>query len=85
MTDKYNDKFGTSYKDFNELAEDFDYTVKSRCKEVNDMINSIRVCDPAVGSGHFLCLCTQRAYCHQTRSKHLTKSRWQEVCLQCDY
>lgn len=54
VTDKYNDKFGTSYKDFNELAEDFDYTVKSRCKDVNDMINSIRVCDPAVGSGHFL-------------------------------
>lgn len=54
VTEKYNEKFGTSYKDFNELAEDFDFTVKSRCEEVDGMINNIRVCDPAVGSGHFL-------------------------------
>ncbi len=85
MTDKYNDKFGTSYKDFNELAEDFDYTVKSRCKEVNDMINSIRVCDPAVGSGHFLVSALNELIAIKRDLKHLTKSRWQEVCLQCDY
>lgn len=54
VTEKYNEKFGTTYNNFNELAEDFDYTDKTRCKEVNEMINNIRVCDPAVGSGHFL-------------------------------
>lgn len=54
VTDKYNERFGTSYENFNELADDFDYTDKALCQEVNDMINTIRVCDPAVGSGHFL-------------------------------
>ena len=54
VTDKYNEKYGTSYRDFEELADDFDHTDKNRRDEVNDMINSIRVCDPAVGSGHFI-------------------------------
>lgn len=54
VTDKYNTKYGTSYSDFDELAYDFDHTDKVRRDEVNDMINCIRVCDPAVGSGHFV-------------------------------
>ncbi|MBQ0046416.1 MAG: Eco57I restriction-modification methylase domain-containing protein [Prevotellaceae bacterium] len=54
VTDKYNAKYGTSYSDFAELAYDFDHTDKVRRDEVNNMINSIRVCDPAVGSGHFV-------------------------------
>lgn len=54
VTDKYNTKYGTRYKDFDELAYDFDHTDKVRRDEVNNMINNIRVCDPAVGSGHFV-------------------------------
>lgn len=54
VTDKYNEQYGTSYKDFNELADDFDYTDKNKRDDVNDLINHIRVCDPAVGSGHFV-------------------------------
>lgn len=54
ITDKYNEKYGTSYNTFADLVEDFDYTDKTRRDEVNELINSIRVCDPAVGSGHFL-------------------------------
>ncbi len=54
VTDKYNEKYGTSYNTFSDLVEDFDYTNKTRRDEVNDLIDSIRVCDPAVGSGHFL-------------------------------
>lgn len=54
VTDKYNEKYGTSYHDFEELIENFDHTDKIRRDEVNDMINNIRVCDPAVGSGHFI-------------------------------
>lgn len=54
VTDKYNVQYGTSYKDFNELADDFDYTDKNKRDDVNDLINHIRVCDPAVGSGHFV-------------------------------
>lgn len=54
VTDKYNTKYGTNYSDFDALAYDFDHTDKVRRDEVNNMINSIRVCDPAVGSGHFV-------------------------------
>ena len=54
ITDKYNERYGTSYNTFADLAEDFDYTNKTKRDEVNELINSIRVCDPAVGSGHFL-------------------------------
>ena len=54
ITDKYNERYDTSYNTFADLAEDFDYTNKTKRDEVNELINSIRVCDPAVGSGHFL-------------------------------
>ncbi len=54
VTDKYNEKYGTSYADFSELVDDFDYTDRDRCRDVNELINGIRICDPAVGSGHFL-------------------------------
>lgn len=54
VTDKYNEKYGTSFNDFEELTCDFDHTDKVKRNEVNEMINSIRVCDPAVGSGHFI-------------------------------
>lgn len=54
ITDKYNSKYGTSYMSFADLVEDFEYTDKTKREEVNSLINSIRICDPAVGSGHFL-------------------------------
>lgn len=54
VTDKYNERYGTSYNTFADLVEDFDFTNKTKRDEVNELINSIRVCDPAVGSGHFL-------------------------------
>lgn len=54
VTEKYNAKFGTSFACFSELTENFDYTDFSRCEQVNELINTIRICDPAVGSGHFL-------------------------------
>ena len=54
VTDKYNEKYNTTYSTFIDLVEDFDYTDKAKRDEVNELINSIRICDPAVGSGHFL-------------------------------
>lgn len=54
ITDKYNERYVTSYNTFADLVEDFDFTNKTKRDEVNELINSIRVCDPAVGSGHFL-------------------------------
>ena len=39
---------------FKDLKEHLDITKKEKRQQYNDLINSVRVCDPAVGSGHFL-------------------------------
>ena len=36
------------------LKEHIDYKDKDKRKQYNDIVNSVRICDPAVGSGHFL-------------------------------
>jgi adenine-specific DNA-methyltransferase len=40
--------------DFEELKDKIDYTNKSQREEANQLINEIKIVDPAVGSGHFL-------------------------------
>ena len=40
--------------DFDDIGDKLDYTDKEQRQRANDIINSLRLCDPAVGSGHFL-------------------------------
>jgi len=51
-------KFSEFYKrqisDFEHLKEFIDPTDKEQRQKANEIINSIKICDPAVGSGHFL-------------------------------
>ena len=49
-------KFNDTYKDWNCKTEVDLYNKLSRIdvKEANSVFNSIKICDPAVGSGHFL-------------------------------
>ncbi|WP_375561412.1 Eco57I restriction-modification methylase domain-containing protein [Bernardetia sp. OM2101] len=56
---KFNAHYGWEYQSFDSLKENFyDYIRKGDRnivrKEANQIINSIKICDPAVGSGHFL-------------------------------
>lgn len=46
---KFNELKGWKCKDFNQL-----YNLIEDKQEANDIINDIKICDPAVGSGHFL-------------------------------
>ncbi len=46
---KFNETKGWKCANFDELYDEIDNR-----KEANDIINSIKICDPAVGSGHFL-------------------------------
>jgi adenine-specific DNA-methyltransferase len=46
---KFNSEKGWNCKDFDDL-----YNKITDRKEANNIINSIKICDPAVGSGHFL-------------------------------
>lgn len=59
VVQKFNDAKGWKCKDFPELREDLNDYIrendrKTARKEANDIINSLKICDPAVGSGHFL-------------------------------
>jgi hypothetical protein len=40
--------------DFSDLGDKLDYTDKEVRQRANNIIDSLRICDPAVGSGHFL-------------------------------
>ena len=53
IVQKFNDKLQTNYKDFSVLKSEIDRTKEGR-EKANDIINDLKVCDPAVGSGHFL-------------------------------
>jgi len=58
---KFNEAWGWTCNDFEELKEDLFEEIKSGNKgretirqEANAIVNSLHICDPAVGSGHFL-------------------------------
>ena len=56
VVQKFNESQSVQCQDFVELKEylDDDYKKPEKRKAYNDLLNSIRICDPAVGSGHFL-------------------------------
>lgn len=54
VVDKFNKKKGWNCSDFEDLKEHVDYGKREVRTEANEIINSLKICDPAVGSGHFL-------------------------------
>ena len=54
VIDKFNELKNWKVKSFDELKNYVDNKSIADIKEANDIINSITICDPAVGSGHFL-------------------------------
>lgn len=54
--DKFNEKYSQNCKKLDEVRFIIQTQFNSidKRKEVSELINSIRICDPAVGSGHFL-------------------------------
>lgn len=54
VIDKFNEAKGWKCKDFEELKAKVDNFSREDRIENNRIINSIKICDPAVGSGHFL-------------------------------
>lgn len=54
VIDKFNKEKGWMCQDFEDLKEKIDYGQREVRIEANEIINSLRICDPAVGSGHFL-------------------------------
>lgn len=53
---KFSENKNAEYKDFEDLKKNIDLSSSGRI-EANKIVNSIKICDPAVGSGHFLVSC----------------------------
>jgi len=51
---KFNDANSWACKDFDELKEYVEYHQPEVRNKANEVINNLKLCDPAVGSGHFL-------------------------------
>lgn len=51
---KFNEAYNWNCKDFDGLTELIEYQEPETRKRANEIINSLKICDPAVGSGHFL-------------------------------
>ena len=54
VVDKFNKLKGWNCTDFEDLKDRIEYGQREVRIEANQIINSIKICDPAVGSGHFL-------------------------------
>ncbi|MFO7874633.1 MAG: Eco57I restriction-modification methylase domain-containing protein [Bacteroidales bacterium] len=61
VVQKFNDTKGWNCKTFDDLREDVNHFIRSHPQgrkeareEANEIVNSLKICDPAVGSGHFL-------------------------------
>lgn len=54
VVDKFNTAKGWDCKTYEDLIEYIDFRSVDNRTEANKIINSLKICDPAVGSGHFL-------------------------------
>lgn len=51
---KFNEANGWDCKEFKDLKEYIEYQQPEARNQANTVINNLKICDPAVGSGHFL-------------------------------
>ena len=54
VVQKFNDANGWACKDFADLDNYIEYQQPEARNKANALINNLKICDPAVGSGHFL-------------------------------
>ncbi len=54
VTQKFNETYSWTCENFEALQEQIEFQDKEKRQEANTLINSLTICDPAVGSGHFL-------------------------------
>ena len=91
IVDKFNKFKGWQCSDFEDLKENIDYGNREERIEANEIINSIRICDPAVGSGHFLVSALNELIAIkselgvlQDRQERPKRIKDYNICVECD-
>ena len=54
VVDKLNKEFKWHCQNIDDVKTSIDYNSAAQIKRINELINTLHICDPAVGSGHFL-------------------------------
>ncbi len=54
VVNKFSEAYKKQFKNFEHLKDFIDYSDTEERKNANKIINNLQICDPAVGSGHFL-------------------------------
>ncbi|PID88400.1 MAG: type II restriction endonuclease [Bacteroidia bacterium] len=54
VVDKFNETYKKQFQNFEQLKDFIDFSDEEERQKANEIINSVKICDPAVGSGHFL-------------------------------
>ncbi len=51
---KFSKAYKKQFKNLEQIRDFVDYTDREERRKANEIINNLKICDPAVGSGHFL-------------------------------
>ncbi len=54
VVERFNKIYNQQFQNFEQLKDFIDYSNEKERKKANEIINNLKICDPAVGSGHFL-------------------------------
>ncbi len=54
VVNKFSEAYKKQFKNFEQLKDFINYSDSEERKKANKIINNLKICDPAVGSGHFL-------------------------------
>jgi adenine-specific DNA-methyltransferase len=76
VVQKFNDTYGWNCEEFTDLKNEIKSIKK---KQASDTINTLRICDPAVGSGHFLVSALNELITIKQDLKILIDSNWVDM------
>lgn len=80
---KFNEKYNWDCQSIEDL-EFFIFKKKIDLQEANNLVDSIKICDPAVGSGHFLVSALNEIIAIKSKLSILCDENWNRLLLQIE-
>ena len=91
VVQKFNEAKGWNCNSFDELSEDLNNEIFNNSndrkvvrEEANHIINSLKICDPAVGSGHFLVSVLNEIICIKSKLQILVDEKYNPLSIKAD-